>query len=42
MAIKKAIDNGEVIDGAKIVTNYNMQVKWGLRIWENGLMNTEV
>lgn len=27
MAIKKAIDNGEVIDGAKIVVNYNMQIK---------------
>lgn len=26
-AIKKAIDNGEEIKGAKVVTNYNLQVK---------------
>ena len=26
-AIKKAIDNGQIVNGAEIVTNYNIQVK---------------
>ena len=30
IAIKNAIKDGKEIDGAKIVTNYNIQIKWGI------------